>query len=218
MSYLSIFNVLEWLVIAVEAVVLALLLRRLGGPRILSDALHRGPASLSRTRISSLNIGAWTIDGAKFRLPVSASGLVIFVQSRCLASYRATSLIADQAQIDESGFPVIVVMVDNASDAERFAATVARCIELVRVPPSRLPRELRSSLPCAVTIGPGRQVRHGGNIGTPTQFAKFMDACGDAQVRGWLKRALASSAQAQTSAYREATVPRTLLMETHPTH
>jgi len=195
MNVLSAFNVLAWVMIAIETVILCLLIRRLGGARVLSGAAHRSPAGLSLTRISSLDMNAWTIDGARFRLPGTASGLVIFVRARCLASYRAATLIADQAGLDAPGFPVIVAVADNARDAQRFAAAVARCVELVRVRPARLPKELRASIPCAVTLGPGRRVRHADSIGTPAQFAKFTEACGDAQVRSWLTRALGSSAQ-----------------------
>jgi hypothetical protein len=158
-----------------------------------SSPTQRGSSLAMRPDISSLNgtvlpglrvsvLG----DGRTGQLP--DSGLVIFVQPRCVASRRLMALIDDQLDVAKSGVPVILAVAGELGEAQRLAAAAPGRTQLVHVLPSRLPRELRESIPCAVMMAPGRRIRHAGSMSDSAAVTRFIEACGDTRVRRWFNR------------------------------
>lgn len=133
--------------------------------------------TLSRLRVSAL------ADGRTAQLP--DSGVIIFVQPRCVASRRLMGLIDDRLDAMKSEIGVTVAVAGEHDEARRLAVSAPGRYQLVHIPHSRLPSELRESVPCAVMLAPGRRVRHAGGMSDDAAVARFIEACGDSRVRQW---------------------------------
>jgi hypothetical protein len=111
--------------------------------------------------------------------------MIIFVRPRCIASRRLMTLIDGRLDAMKSEVPMTVAVVGEHGEAQRLANSALGRSQLVHVRPGRLPRELRGFIPCAVTLAPGRRVRHAGAMGDDAAVARFIEACGDKRVRQW---------------------------------
>ncbi|HEY2579057.1 MAG TPA: hypothetical protein VGI74_22340 [Streptosporangiaceae bacterium] len=164
----------------------ALAVRRAGSARRVpsggSPAMQPDISSLNGTALPRLHVSALT-GGRTGRLP--DSGLVIFVQPRCVASRRLTAMIDGQLDVAKSEVPVILAVVAEQDEARRLAVAAPGQAQRVHVLPSRLPSELRTSIPCAVMLAPGRRVRHAGSMSDDSAMTRFIEACGDKRVRQW---------------------------------
>jgi hypothetical protein len=147
------------------------------------------PRSLADSRLSRLNFTANDIDGDSVRLPASCPGLLVFVQSRCFASYRIAAAVAQHWEIDPPEFGLSLVLVDEPANRERFILGMPAGMEVMNVRPARLPRRLVASVPCAVSVDSRRRVMHAGGISGPLEFVRFTEACGDYQIRHWCRAA-----------------------------
>jgi hypothetical protein len=120
----------------------------------------------------------------------------VFVRSRCSASYRIATAVARHREMDPPRFGLTLVLVDDPANQQRFLAGMPTGMDVMSVRPGRLPRRLVADMPCAVSVGPGRRVRHAAGISGPTEFVRFTEACGDYQIRQWCRAAFAEWAQA----------------------
>lgn len=151
-------------------------------------------SSLNGTVLPGLDVSALDA-GQTGQLP--DSGLVVFVQPRCVASRRLMALLDGQLDVAKSGVPVILVVAAEQDEAQRLAAAAPGQTQLVHIRPSRLPRELSESIPCAVMLAPGRRVRHAGSMSDSAAVTRFIEACGDKRVRQWFNRRPAEPAPGQ---------------------
>jgi hypothetical protein len=159
-----------------------------------SLAVQPDISSLNGTVLPGLRVSALG-DGQTGQLP--DSGLVIFVQPRCVASRRLMSLIGGQLDVARSGVPVILAVAGGLGEAQRLAVAAPVRTQLVHVLPSRLPREIRESIPCAVMMAPGQRIRHAGSMSDSAAVTRFIEACGDPRVRRWFNRLPAGTAPEQ---------------------
>jgi hypothetical protein len=111
------------------------------------------------------------------------------VQSRCFASYRIAAAVAQHWEKDPPEFDLTLLLVDEPVNRERFLVGMPAGLEVMNVRPARLPRRLVASVPCAVSVGPERRIKHAGAISGPLEFVRFTEACGDYQIRHWCRAA-----------------------------
>jgi hypothetical protein len=157
------------------------------------------PRYLNERRLLRLSFRANNRNGDQVRLPGSGPGLLVFVQSRCFASYRIATAVARRWEIDPPDFGLALVLVDEPANRERFLAGMPPGMEVMNVRPARLPRRLVASLPCAVSVDRGRRVKHAGGISGPLEFVRFTEACGDSQIRHWCRAAFTGWARVANS-------------------
>jgi hypothetical protein len=200
MSYLWIvLGLLGVVEIIVAVTVIRIFVLRLGARQFFLGVLY-GSLLRSESRSPRLSFGARAQGGTDVRLPAGDTKLLIFVRPRCLASHRVARMVADQCASQPPGFSLVLVVVDDPVHAKRFAASLPACVEIVHARPSRIPKQVRSSLPCAVSLGEGGQVRHLGKVGGPSEIVRFAEASGDYDVRRWCKDAFTSWARARMRA------------------
>jgi hypothetical protein len=167
-----------------------------GGVAMALSKISPGPRSLNEWRLSRLSFRATGSNGGSVRLPASEPGLLVFVQSRCLASYRVAAAVARHWEIDPPEFDLTLVLVDEPANRDRFLDGMPAGMQVMGVRPARLPHRLVASVPCAVSVGRGRRVRHAGGISGPLAFVRFTEACGDYQIRHWCRAAFTGWARA----------------------
>lgn len=151
-------------------------------------------SSLNGTVLPGLEAGALA-DGQTGQLP--DSGLVIFVQPRCVASRRLMALINGRLDVATSEVPVVLAVAGEPAEAQRMSVAADGRAQLVHIRPSQLPRELRESIPCAVMLAPGQRVRHAGSMSDTAAVTRFIEACGDKGVRRWFNSLPAELAPGQ---------------------
>ena len=159
-----------------------------------SSAVQPDISSLNGTVLPGLHVSALDA-GQTGQLP--DSGLVVFVQPRCVASRRLMALIDGQLDGAKSKVPVILAVAGEHDEAQRLAVAAPGQTQLVHILPGRLPRELRESIPCAVMLAPGQRVRHAGGMSDSAAVTRFIEACGDARVRQWFNSLPAEMAPGQ---------------------
>jgi hypothetical protein len=200
MGYLWIvIGVVGFMQVAVAAVAIRSSVLRLGARAFFFGVLYRS-IQRSGDQLPRLSFGAHGQDGRNVRLPVRDTRLIIFLRPQCLASHRIARIIADQYASRPPDFSLTLVVLGGAVNAKRFAASLPTCVEVVYSRPSRIPRQVRSALPCAVSLGIKGQVQHFGKLEGPSDIVRFAEASGDHGVRRWCKDAFAGSARARVNA------------------
>jgi hypothetical protein len=175
------------------------MIRRLLFPNGIATACRRilpRPRSLNERCLRRLSFKATGSNGGSVRLPAPDPGLLVFVQSRCFASYRIAAAVARHWEIDPPEFTLTLVLVDEPANRARFLAGMPPGMQVIGVRPARLPRRLVAGVPCAVSVGRGRQVKHAGGISGPLEFVRFTEACGDYQIRHWCRAVFTEWARA----------------------
>lgn len=161
--------------------------RALNGLVMAGNRISPRPRSLNEQRLKKLSFMATGSNGDPVRLPASGPALLVFVRSQCFSSYRIAAAVAQHWEMNPPQFGLSLVLVDEGANRDRFLADAPRGMEVMSVRPARLPRRLVRSLPCAVSVDGGRQVKHAGAISGPVEFVRFTEACGDYQIRHWCK-------------------------------
>lgn len=146
---------------------------------------HRTAVPLLNTSLPPRTLARVILNGRPHDA-VHDKALVVFVRTRCVASYRALTFVSGQATVAEAQFPVLVVVADSDQDAQRMVSGIAASFLRISIRRGQLPRALRKSLPFAAVLGRERKVVHVGRIGEISVTAKFVEACGDAEIRQWL--------------------------------
>jgi hypothetical protein len=181
-----------WIIVALEAVFVGLLLARSGG---LMDLLRRrrdkprgNPDELVGQRLPPLRV---TLvgpeeDGPAPRKTVFTEGsLVVFVTARCVASHRLLGVLLSKLEKSPAGFPVIFALLGSPSSARRLQARFPVRKQAVAVTDQRFATRFADAVPFAVTLGQDTRVTHAGTVDSGSAFVKFVEACGSEDVRRW---------------------------------
>jgi hypothetical protein len=159
------------------------------GFRVINDELagaHRTAPPLLNSSLSRRTLARIILNGKTDNV-VDDKALVVFVCPRCVSSYRALAFMSGQAAVAEAGFAIIIVVVaDSDRDAERMRRGIPASFRQVSIHRKQLPGALRPSLPFAVALGRDCEVGHAGGLGETSMTAKFVEACGDIEMRHWL--------------------------------
>lgn len=184
--------VILWVVVVIEAVLVAALVTRFGGLSVVFtrrgnndgdvDALVGHP--LPPLGVIPCGAGA-SAKPRKQTIAFDGGSLLIFVTARCVASTVLLGALQDHLLRNAPGFPVVIGLVGSHRDLERVLDEFPprdRAIELVE---RGFVKRFADSIPFAVSLGEDGSVAHAGSVDCLEALRKFVEACGSATIRDW---------------------------------